>query len=289
MDKPIITVIIPTHNSEATIQRCIQSITTQTYPTEKYEIIVVDDGSKDNTISIAKKSGVNLVLEIDSCFPGKARNIGVSKAKGNLLAFIDSDCEAELGWLETISKELQTYAAIGGPILNGNPQSNVAWAEYLMEFSGFHEYKKRSIINFIPSCNQVCRKETFNLIGGFRDVGLSEDVFFGLSLKNVGVDLIFIPELKIRHLCRTDLNKFLLNYKKLAKYSVGTSEEVPKIYRVLSKTRLSIPLFFIVKLGARSLNSIRAKKFLIFIKTLPYVIRATLAFCKGVSKELSKN
>ena len=95
--------------------------------------------------------------------------------------------------------------------------------------------------------------------------------------------------MKIRHLCRTDLNKFLLNYKKLAKYSVGTSEEVPKIYRVLSKTRVSIPLFFIVKLGARSLDSIRAKKFLIFIKTLPYVIRGTLAFCKGVFKELSKN
>lgn len=288
METSFISIIIPTHNSALTIERCVNSLTSQTYPREKFEIIIVDDGSKDNTTFIAKKAGVDLVLEIDPCFPGKARNIGVSKAKGNLLAFIDSDCEAEPGWLETISKELQTCAAIGGPILNGNPQSNVAWAEYLMEFSGFHEYKKRSIINFIPSCNQVCRKETFNLIGGYRDVGLSEDVFFGLSLKNAGVKLIFIPKLKIRHLCRTDLNKFLLNYEKLAKYSVGTGEEVPKIYRMLSKTRLAIPLFFIVKFGARTLHSIRAKKFLIFIKTLPYVIRGTLAFCRGVWNEMSK-
>jgi glycosyltransferase involved in cell wall biosynthesis len=266
----------------------MNSITSQKYPREKFEIIIVDDGSKDDTISIAKRAGADLILEIDPCFPGKARNIGVSKAKGNLLAFIDSDCEAEPGWLDTISKELQTLDAIGGPILNGNPQSDIAWAEYLMEFSGFHEYKKRLPINFIPSCNQVCRKDTFNLVGGYRDVGLSEDVFFGLSLKKAGIDLIFIPELKIRHLCRTDLNKFLINYEKLAKYSVGTSEEVPKIYRRLSKTRLTIPLFFTVKFGARTLHSIRAKKFLIFIKTFPYVIRGTLAFCKGVWNEMSK-
>jgi glycosyltransferase involved in cell wall biosynthesis len=266
----------------------MNSITSQSFPREKFEIIIVDDGSKDDTISIAKRSGADLILEIEPCFPGKARNTGVSKAKGNLLAFIDSDCEAEPGWLETISKELQTLAAIGGPILNGNPQSNIAWAEYLMEFSGFHEHKKRTIINFIPSCNQACRKDTFNLIGGFRDAGLSEDVFFGLSLKNAGIDLIFIPELKIRHLCRTELNKFLSNYEKLAKYSVGERVEVPKIYQRLSKTRLTIPLFFIVKFGARTLHSIRAKKFLIFIKTFPYIICGTIAFCKGVWNEMPK-
>jgi len=289
METPLISVIIPTHNSELTIERCVNSLISETFSREKFEIIIVDDGSKDNTTTIAKNAGADLVLEIDQCFPGKARNIGAGKAKGNLLAFIDSDCEAEQGWLEIISKELQSNAAIGGPILNGNPQSNVAWAEYLMEFSGFNEHKKRSIIDFIPSCNQVCRKETFKLIGGFREESLCEDVFFGLSLRKVGVKLVFVPELKILHLCRTDLNKFLSNYEKLAKYSVGSSEKVIRIYTVFGKTRLTIPLFFILKFGSRTLLSIRAKKFHIFIKELPNVIRCTFAFCRGVWKELSKN
>jgi len=104
LETSLISVIIPTHNSELTIERCLNSLISQTFSREKFEIIIVDDGSKDNTITIAKRVGADLVLEIDQCFPGKARNVGASKAKGNPLAFIDSDCEAEHDWLESISK-----------------------------------------------------------------------------------------------------------------------------------------------------------------------------------------
>lgn len=288
METSLISVIIPTHNSDLTIERCVLSLTSQTYPREKFEIIVVDDGSKDNTTTIAKKVGADLVLEIDQCFPGKARNIGASKAKGNLLAFIDSDCEAEQGWLETISNESESLAAIGGPILNGNTQSLVAWAEYLMEFSEFSENKKRSITNFIPSCNLVCSKDTFLKVGGFQEEGLSEDVNFGFALKKAGVDLTFIPKLQVRHLCRTNLDKFLSTVESYAKYTLRKDKEVPGVYRLLTKTRWSIPLIFIGKLGTRTIHAIRAKKFQKFVISFPYIILGTLAFCKGVWYEIQK-
>jgi len=57
LDKPILSIIIPTHNSELTIEECISSIKSQKYPKEKYEIIIVDDGSKDNTVDLCKKGG----------------------------------------------------------------------------------------------------------------------------------------------------------------------------------------------------------------------------------------
>ena len=139
MKKPILSIIIPTHNSDQTIERCIRSLTSQSFPREKFEIIVVDDGSKDQTSSLAKKAGADKVIITEPCFQGKARNIGVENANGNLLGFIDSDCEAKDGWVETIIKELETLNAISGPIENGNPQSKVAWAEYFVEFCAFND------------------------------------------------------------------------------------------------------------------------------------------------------
>ena len=134
LKKPKISVIIPTHNSQEVIERCIYSITSQSYPRDNYEVIVVDDGSNDETIKIAKKAGTDQVILTEPCFQGKARNIGANNAKSEILAFIDSDCAAKEDWLETIESEFMNNKAIGGPVVNGNVHSLVAWAEYLMEF-----------------------------------------------------------------------------------------------------------------------------------------------------------
>ena len=106
-------------------------------------------------------------------------------------------------------KELKNLQAIGGPVLNGNPQSLTAWGEYFVEFCAFHEYRKRSTIRTIPSCNIACSKEVFLKIGGFTDRRLSEDILFGECLRRDGINEVFVPEVQIRHLCRTQLNKVL--------------------------------------------------------------------------------
>jgi len=132
---------MPAYNSELTIEGCISSIKSQKYPKEKYEIIVVDDESTDHTVQVAKDAGADKVITIQHSSSGTARNIGSKQARGKILAFIDSDCIAQNGWLETIEKEFETNQVIGGPILNGKPDSIVAWAEYLMEFSDFNDHK----------------------------------------------------------------------------------------------------------------------------------------------------
>ena len=204
MTKSILSIIIPTHNSELTIEKCINSLTSQSYPREKFEIIVVDDGSLDKTTSLAKKAGADQIIITESCFQGKARNIGVENANANLLGFIDSDCEAKEDWVETIIKELKTLQAITGPIENGNSQSKVAWAEYFVEFCAFNEFRQRSVIRTMPGCNIACSKESFIKTGGFTEERLSEDILFGECLRRQGVEQFFIPELKIKHLCRTE-------------------------------------------------------------------------------------
>jgi len=286
LEKPKISVIIPAYNSESSIERCVSSLKSQNFPKEKYEIIVVDDGSKDNTVQLAKNAGADIVVSAAHNSSGKARNIGVKHANGKILAFIDSDCIAKEGWLETIEKELVANEAIGGPILNGKTDSTVAWAEYLMEFSEFHEYKKRSIVNFVPACNLVCTKKAFELVGGFQEGRLTEDVLFGHSLKKAGFKIIFVPELQIHHLCGTNFDKYISKMEKLGRRLMADIDEVPYSYRNLTRTKLSIPLVFAFKIGARTRRAFAAKKILKFILTLPLVVLGSVAFCKGVVEEI---
>src|SRR3989344_1873665 len=105
--RPIISVIIPSYNSQRYIARCLHSVISQ-HTTLPYEIIVVDS-SKDETPFIIKKNfpSVQLISLKNQTFPGAARNIGVEKSQGKIIAFIDSDCIAASDWLEKGVKTLQ--------------------------------------------------------------------------------------------------------------------------------------------------------------------------------------
>jgi len=282
-----LSIIIPTHNSALTIEKCINSLASQSYPREKYEIIIVDDGSKDDTVNLAKKAGADNIIKTESCFQGKARNIGVQNSKANLLAFIDSDCEAKEGWIESIVEHLPKVHAMTGPILNGNSQSIVAWGEYFMEFGGFHEHQKRSLVRFLPGCNQAYRKEVFLKTNGFTEKRSSEDVLFGQSLKEVGIQASFIPQTQIQHLCRTSLDKVLSNMRMLGKYSVRTRKESPSIkYSYIMTRRWSIPLLFFGKIGKCFSYAVGGKKIGKFIISFPAIILASFSFCRGIWGEL---
>jgi len=286
---PILSIIIPTHDSESTIKRCLNSITSQSFPREVFEIIVVDDSSTDNTVKIAKESGADSVIVIESCFQGKARNIGVSNAKGEFLAFIDSDCVAKKDWIKTIVNELEKLDAVTGPIENGNYQSNVAWAEYLIEFGGWDEHRPRSQVRFLPGCNQAYKKSAFEKTDGFEETPSSEDVLFGESLRKAGIIPQFSPDVKIEHLCRTEKEKVLKNMKLLGKYSSKARKHSPSMaYSSLMSSQKLIGFLFLGKLFKTFEHSIRAKKLSKFIVSFPLIIQAISAFCNGV-KEESKN
>jgi len=108
LKNPLLSIIIPSHDSEKTIGLCVSSISGQSFPREMFEIIVVDDGSTDNTVQIAIEAGADQIIKTNPCSTGMARNLGVEKSKGVMIAFIDSDCQAKEGRLKTIINELKT-------------------------------------------------------------------------------------------------------------------------------------------------------------------------------------
>ncbi len=285
--KLLISIIIPTHNSEATIKGCINSLSSQSYPREKFEIIVVDDGSTDKTITLAKNAGADKIIEIQPCFQGKARNIGVENSKTEYLAFIDSDCEANDGWIKTIIENLPHVKAITGPIENGNPKSLVAWSEYLVEFGQFHKFRRKSQVRWLPGCNLAFTKDVFLKTGGFTEIPSSEDLIFGESLRDAGFDAFFIPSLRIRHLCRTNLKKVLANNELLGKYAVRAVKQAPTVnYGYLWSKRQFIPIVFFGRIAKSISYAIKGKKTGKFFLLFPLVVLGLLSYCKGLWNEL---
>lgn len=283
MKNPLISVIIPAFNSEKIIERCIKSLTSQSFPRKKFEIIVVDDGSIDKTADLAKKSGADSVISIPNQGIWDARRVGVESSKGKFVATIDADCEVLDDWLNIISKELGNNYAITGPLLNGHQNNKIAWAEYLMEFSEFHEFKKRSTPEYLIGANQAVRKEVYPLNNLPDMKNKPEDVIRSDLIKKNGFPQIFVPELKVKHYGRTNVDGYLKNMVEVGRRVCDLSKEVSNIYSRYSKSKLSIPIVFIIRFGARIHRAIGSKKFIKFIIVLPLIIRGIIAFCNGFS------
>lgn len=155
---PYISIIVPTKNEECQIEVCIQSLLTQEYPKDKYEIIVVDGDSSDNTTKIMGVYPVKIVNGGHN--PAEARNIGVTHSKGEILAFTDADCIATPDWLKNLVHkfETRTVGGIGGALRMrrvGNMVSLLADVTTQATYRGF------------ITSNVAYRRDVFEEVGGF--------------------------------------------------------------------------------------------------------------------------
>lgn len=113
-DLPSISIVIPTYNSERTLAQCLESIVRQDYPGEKIEIIIADGGSKDKTLEIAKKFGVDRILH-NALRTGEAgKAVGVEAAKNEIVLLQDSDNVLnEKDWLRRMVKPFEDTGVVG--------------------------------------------------------------------------------------------------------------------------------------------------------------------------------
>ena len=97
-----LSVIVPVYNAQATLSRLLESLSIQSY--KDFEVIIIDDCSIDDTFQIARSYPFRIIQLSKNHGPAYCRNIGARNAKGDILAFTDSDCRVDKNWLKNIQK-----------------------------------------------------------------------------------------------------------------------------------------------------------------------------------------
>ena len=197
---PSVSVIVPSYNARGTIARCLESLRSQT-AAGAFEVLVIDS-SEDGTHVLVKEQFPEVtVCHLDErTYCGDARNVGVSLARGGIVAQIDADCVATTDWIERIVAAHRTNdMAIGGAIGNGNPESYVGWGAYFCEFSQWMPGTKAGWMADIAGANMSYRKELFNRHGAFIGGTYSSDSEFHWRLARAGVRLRFEPSMVVYH------------------------------------------------------------------------------------------
>lgn len=164
---PYVSIIVAVFNGENVIDDCIQSLLAQDYPKDKYEIIVVDNNSKDKTAEVIKKYLVRYVLEDKIQGPSAARNAGVAVAKGEFLAFFDADQVAEKDWVKKILEggQEKKYGAFVGLNVSVNSKDSLLGEYWIREWA--LKKDKDTYLNHFPGGNVAIRRNVFMELNGF--------------------------------------------------------------------------------------------------------------------------
>lgn len=107
MKDPFVSVIVPVHNGDKYIERCLDALHASSYPS--FEIILVDDCSKDDTTALARQKGINILQLSKQSGPAIARNFGASHARGEILLFIDSDVMVQRDTIKMVVADFQRH------------------------------------------------------------------------------------------------------------------------------------------------------------------------------------
>jgi glycosyltransferase involved in cell wall biosynthesis len=182
----MISVIVPTYNEEASITTCLKSLCDQTLARDEYEIIVVDGNSSDHTRELAKQYADQVFIQTSKKVGG-ARNDGVMRAKGEIVATTDADCIIPPNWIEIIKRDfekkncVQLYGTVY-PIENGIKSMMSLILANTLSRLGYYS----RLFYYTLGCNTAFDKEAFIKAGMYRCIDAGDDVEIALRMKKLG-------------------------------------------------------------------------------------------------------
>lgn len=177
-------IIIPAKNEENNIGICLDSINSMSFDTERFEVLVIDNGSSDRTIEVADAKGAKVFKKPDVTISA-LRNYGASLAEGAVLAFLDADCTVAECWLSEASRYLSKddIACFGGPPAI---PLNATWVQK----AWFTVRAKKNCVeeaDWLESMNMFVPRHVFAAVGGFNEKLVTcEDYDLSLRLKRFG-------------------------------------------------------------------------------------------------------
>ncbi len=248
------TVITPARNAAETIQRCVDSVLTQKL-NEDFEYIVVEGGSTDDTPKILdrclERAGRKLrIFKGPGEGPAAARNLAIKNAKGDIIVFIDADCEAGEGWLRNLIQPFESEG-IGGVCGSVKTPKGLGLVGRIVGLDWEYRQEERIVkdMRWFHFMNTAYRREIFNKIGLLDErLTTGEDQEFFRRAQNCGHKFLFAEDAVVYHYHRSTLQRFLKQFFNYGKGSYKAfkrdgSPESPLIY-----------IYFLALLGSLALT-----------------------------------
>lgn len=212
---PKVSVVVCSYNGARTLEECLNSLMRLNYP--EYEVILVNDGSTDDTHKIAQQFPQVRYIQQENRGLSYARNVGARAATGEIVAYTDDDCVADPDWLTYLTRAMidQKVDAIGGP--NITPPSD-GWISRCVASSPgnpSHVMLDDRHAEHVPGCNMAYRRDVLLGIGGFdtqyRQAG--DDVDLCWRLLDEGREIGYAPSALVWHHRRCTVKAYLKQQK----------------------------------------------------------------------------
>lgn len=196
----MISVVVPAHNAARTLGECLDSLKQQTMDASQVEIIVVDDGSTDETADVAAAAGVRVIRQ-DRGRPAAARNAGIHAAHGHLICFTDADCAPAPDWLAQLTAPFTNPDIAGAKGVYATRQRELAARFVQIEYEDKYDLLRgQERIDFIDTYSAAYRRDVLLANDGF-DEGFPylEDQELSFRLAARAYQMVFCPQAVVYH------------------------------------------------------------------------------------------
>ena len=199
-----VSVIIPIYNGERYLDSCLTAIRQSAYA--PYEIIVVDNGSTDDSVETARRHGIGVVSCPGPSGPGAARNRGAHLAKGQILLFVDADVVIKPDTLSRVVATFQEQPDVAAVF--GSYDDRPAAQNFLSQYKNLvhhfvHQHARTEASTFWGGCGAI-RKEIFHKIGGYDQAKYPtasvEDIEMGARMHRSGYRIMLDKQVQVKHL-----------------------------------------------------------------------------------------
>lgn len=215
---PFVSIVIPVYNGAKTIRLCLDAISQLDYPRARYEVIVVDNNSTDGTPEIVRQHPARLLYERELQGPHAATNTGVRQAQGEIIAFTDSDCIPEKGWLRALIAPFtdESVVATGGRIDAYRPTTRIE--KFLQDEVGLFRNCVRINDTFPASIitgNAAYRAEALRQVGLFNAnmyTGAEVDLAWRVQWAT-GKEVVYVDEAVVYHIFKPTLRRMFRHFR----------------------------------------------------------------------------
>lgn len=220
IDPPMVSVIVPVFNDSGRLRLCLQALRDQTYPADRFEVLVVDNGSSDPPRSLVESFGYTFLSEA-AVGSYAARNHGLASASGQIIAFTDADCIAWPQWLAEGVEQLLAHPEVGQvtgrvDVFPADPDRPTA-AELYEMVCAFPIRRYVQEQNKTATCNLLTRRSVFEAVGPF-DATLKSggDGAWTHRAATRGYPILYADAVAIRHPARRTIGQVLRKTRRLA-------------------------------------------------------------------------